>query len=277
MNRKNYAIKVIPKFLLYTKARIFSNLNEPRFLKRLIKYNFVPKIISSFQDYDFLYLVTSIYEGKSLKAFSMDIMTEEQIKFSIACIIQGLEYLRKKNIIHRDLAFSNVIMDKDSYFNLIDFSTCMDYYKKNEKNFFMIIDKRRDAPEIVQKRNYDFNSDYFRLGGIIFFLIYKKYPLINSPNIKIKYKEMRNYSYECFDFMNKLLIANCKKRIGFKDINELKNHSWFEEFDWIKLKNKKIISPFRFITSQIKNSKCTRLVPKRNELTLFTKYSKSKN
>ena len=46
-----------------------------------------------------------------------DILTEEQIKFALDCIIQLLNYLREKQIIHRDIMMKNIIMDKNKYFN----------------------------------------------------------------------------------------------------------------------------------------------------------------
>ena len=67
-------------------------------------------------------MITSYYEGKSLDYFREKILTEEQIKFATACVIQSLIYLRKKKIIHRDIMMKNIIMDNDGYFNLIDFS-----------------------------------------------------------------------------------------------------------------------------------------------------------
>lgn len=258
---------------------MFSHLNEPKFLKNLTKYNFVPQLISSFQDYDFLYLVTTFYVGKYLHTFRMDIMTEEQIKFASACIIQGLEYLRKENIIHRDISPVNIIMDEKRYFNLIDFSFSIEYQKKDVKELYMNTFDMVTPPEMLENKKYDFNSDYYRLGSIIYFLIFKVYPLIikrkkNIKDIFIDYKTVHNYTKDCIDFMNKLLASNYKERIGFKDINELKNHSWFKGFDWIKLNQKKIKSPFRFIKNEIEQSRCTRLALNSEELSGFKIYSK---
>jgi serine/threonine protein kinase len=56
----------------------------------------LPKFISSFQDYDFIYLITTYYDGKNLNFYRKNIMTEEQIKFVSACVIQSLTYLREK-------------------------------------------------------------------------------------------------------------------------------------------------------------------------------------
>ena len=87
------------------------------------EYDFVPKIISSFQDYEHFYLVTTFFEGQSLS----DKLTEEQIKFVCACVIQSLLYLRKEKIIHRDIMMKNIVMGNDKYFNLIDFTYSIKY------------------------------------------------------------------------------------------------------------------------------------------------------
>ena len=108
---------------------MFSHLKEPEILKKITKYNFVPQLVSSFQDYDYLYLVTTYYEGKTFQHFRNNNMTEEQIKFVSACVIQALEYLRNEQIIHRDVCPVNIIMDSESYFNLIDFSFSIEQRK----------------------------------------------------------------------------------------------------------------------------------------------------
>ena len=82
LNEENYALKEIPKYKLYSYNRIFSNLNEPLILKKFITYDFLPRLISSFIDYDYIYLVTTYYEGKSLDYFREQLLTEEQIILS---------------------------------------------------------------------------------------------------------------------------------------------------------------------------------------------------
>ena len=116
LNNEYYALKEIPKFKLYSYSKIYSHLTEPKFLKKLNEYDFIPKIISSFQDYDNIYLITTYYDGKTLDFFKNDNITEEQIKFASACTIQSLIYLREKKIIHRDIMMKNMILDKKKIF-----------------------------------------------------------------------------------------------------------------------------------------------------------------
>ena len=208
-------------------------------------------------------------------------MTEEQIKFVSACVIQSLTYLREKKIIHRDIMMKNIIMDKNSYFNIIDFSFSINYSEKDKKKKYMITYNVVTPPEMLKFKKYDYNSDYYRLGSVIYYLIFKTYPYFvrlknKITNIKANYLDAKNYSKNCIDFLNKLMISDPKKRIGFKDINELKNHSWFSGYDWNKLKKKKLNSPFKLIKNEISQKKCTKIKVSDAYLIRYLSLSKKK-
>ena len=265
LNNEYYALKEIPRHKLYTNNKIYSHLTEPNILQKLNHYDFLPKLISTFHDYDNIYLITSYYEGKSLDFFRTDILSEEQIKFVSACTIQTLIYLREEKIIHRDIMMKNIIMDKNRYFNVIDFSFSINYSEKDNKEKYLNTYYNVTPPEMMEYKEFDYNSDYYRLGSIIYYLIFKTYPYIvqiqnNITNIKVNYKDAKNYSQNCIDFLNELIISEPKKRIGFKDINELKNHSWFYGYDWNSLEKKKLPSPFTLIKNEIDQSLCNKII-----------------
>ena len=244
---------------------MFCNLNEPLILKQISKYNFLPKFISSFKDFDNIYLVTTIYEGISLNDLRDQILSEEQIKFVSACVIQSLIYLRKEQIIHRDIMMKNIIIDNTKYFNVIDFSFSIKYSNKNNKRYNMITYNMVTPPEMLNNLEYDYNSDYYRLGSIIYYLIFKKYPLMikNEKNISdvfIDYKNITNYTYSCIDFLNKLLVSDYKKRIGLHNIQELTIHQWFNGFNWTNLERKEIVSPFQFVKNEFNQTLCTKFI-----------------
>lgn len=265
LNNEYYALKEIPRHKLYTNNKIYSHLTEPYILKKLNQYDFLPKLISTFHDYDNIYLITSYYDGKSLDYLRNDFISEEQIKFISACTIQTLIYLREEKIIHRDIMMKNIIMDKNKYFNVIDFSFSIDYSEKNNKEKYLNTYYNVTPPEMMKFEEYDYNSDYYRLGSIIYYLIFKTYPYIvllqkNITNIKVDYKDAKNYSKNCIDFLNELIISEPKKRLGYKDINELKNHSWFYGFDWNNLEKKKLPSPFTLIKNEIDQALCIKMI-----------------
>ena len=149
----------------------------------------------------------------------------------------------------------NILMDNDRYFNIIDFSFSINYEDKDNINNYMVTYNRVSPPEMLKQSKYDYNSDYYRLGSIIYYLIFKNYPYIikkgnNITDIFVNYKYIKNYSSSCIDFLNKLIVSNFTKRIGFKNINELIKHYWFKGFDWIKFKKKQLDSPFKFFKNE---------------------------
>lgn len=257
INEQYYALKIVPKYNIKTYGRLNSLLNEPHILKRVkVNNNFIPEIISSFEDYENIYLITTFYDGPNLGYFKSEVLSEEQIKFIIACIIQSLKDIRKYEIIHRDLNYLNVIKDKNNYFNLIDFSFSVDYDKRKLKKLKCNNGDIDTPPEIRKNSDYSYNSDYYRLGQLILFLIYKKYPL-NLEQIE-KNKLNRNYSTQLYDFVRVTTIENTKERLGYKNIAELMNHCWFVGFNWKKLEKKQIISPFNKNEFKINRSICSK-------------------
>ena len=89
------------------------------------------------------------------------------------------------------------------------------------------------APEILKKLKYDYNSDYYRLGSMLYYLLFRKFPNVfrnntNITDIQINYNETKNYSSDYIDFINKLIITDNKERIGYNNIDELKNHNFLK-------------------------------------------------
>lgn len=263
INNKQYAFKVIPKYNLNTIGRLNSLINEPIILKRLKNnYNFVPNLFSYFQDYENIYIITTFFDGPSLTELAFFNLSENHIKFISACLIISLKYIRINHIIHRDLCIKNIIMDKDYYFNLIDFSSSVDYSKRNNKDFKFDFKDRSVPPEILyNSEEIDYNSDYYRLGLLIFFLAFKKYPweykkYANKAEFNTLVNINGKYSIDLLNFLDGLLKIDIKERLGYISIYELINHPWFKGFDWQKLNKKKLISPFKGLKIIRNNNVC---------------------
>ena len=210
--------------------------------------NLIQKIITSFHDYDNLYFISKFYDGYIINYLNSN-WTEKHIQFFSACLIACFMNLRKKNLIHRDIHFGNLVLDEKQYINLIDFHIVMDYKLKNDPRGNIVGAPELCAPEMIKGLQYDYNSDYYRLGSMLFYIIFRKYPNYimiekNISQIKIKANEIRNISKACINFINQLIITNYRKRIGYNNINELTKHEFFDNFDWKKFFDKSMISPF---------------------------------
>ena len=248
LNNEYYGVKITPMSHFNIKNFPNNYFHEVNILSKFVSNNFIQKLISSFHDYDNLYFISKFYPGYILNHLNTD-WNENQVKFFSACLIQSLIGLRKEHLIHRDIHFGNLVLDEKQYINLIDFHIAIEYKNKNDPKNNIVGSPELCAPEMIKGLNYDYNSDYYRLGGMIYFSIFKNFPNFiknkkNLTDIIIDYKEKKNYSFSCFDFINKLIITDNKKRIGFNNIDELKNHDFFKNFNWSELIKRKMKSPF---------------------------------
>ena len=54
----------------------------------------------------------------------------------------------------------------------------------------------------------------------------------------------RKWSYESADFINQLIIRKPELRLGYQGIAMIKEHNWFEDFNWNELSKRKLVAPF---------------------------------
>ena len=95
------------------------------------------------------------------------------------------------------------------------------------------------SPEVMKSLNHSFPADYFALGVIGYEFMKGERPYngrnrkeikeqIMSNQAEIKNEEIitQNWSKESIDFINKLLMRKPEERLGYKGIEELKNHPY---------------------------------------------------
>ena len=67
-----------------------------------------------------------------------------------------------------------------------------------------------------------------------------------SKQVQIKKRHLFEYfSDESIDFANKLIQRRESERLGTKGIEEIKNHPWFDGFEWEKLYTFEMKSPIK--------------------------------
>ena len=232
------------------------SINSERLFLSKLHHPFIVNMHYAFQDNDNLYLIIDLLNGGDLryhisrhKKFS-----EEQTRFFISCIILALEYIHGNNVIHRDIKPENLVLDNKGYLALTDFGIAKENQKDNSSETsgtpgYM-------SPEVMKGGNHSFPVDFFAIGVIGYEFMEGIRPYIGknrkeikeqmlSRQAKIKEDELsKGWSKECINFINNLLIRRPEKRLGFKGIYELKEHSWLKYYPWEQLEKKKLPSPF---------------------------------
>lgn len=101
------------------------------------------------------------------------------------------------------------------------------------------------APEVLLKKGYGMECDWWSLGAIMFEMLvgyppfYSEDPMSTCRKIvnwrsHLKFPEEASLSLEAKDLISKLL-CNVDQRIGTKGAHEIKAHPWFAGVEWEKL------------------------------------------
>lgn len=145
-------------------------------------------------------------------------------------------------------------MDSLGYLYLTDFGISREYVKPNFKDRSGT--RGYMAPEVLFGMNHSFPVDFYPLGIIIYECMLGQRPyaslsknqlkqILLTTQISIHECELPNgWSVESADLVNKLLERKPEKRLGYLGIFQIKNHPWFQGFDWEFLRKKQLEAPF---------------------------------
>ena len=254
-NCKEFAMKEMSKARIIEKNCVSSVLGEREILSQ-IHHPFIINMIFSFQDENNLYLVMNLFTGGDLRYQMTRLRTfsESQSKFFIGCLVLGLEVIHANNIIHRDIKPENLVLDYKGYLKITDFGIAKKQVKQNSNETsgtpgYM-------APEVMNFQNHTVVVDYYAMGIICYELMMGVRPYIGETKNEIKEKILARqiviknheippgWSKESADFINNLIQRKPTARLGYKGINQIKKHKWFNNVSWSDLYNMKIESPF---------------------------------
>ena len=253
-NNKKYALKEMSKVKIIDKKSEKSIKAEREFLSKL-HHPFIVNMNCAFQDYENLYLVMDLLTGGDLRYHFCRIrrFTEEETKFFTGCLLLGLEYIHNNNIIHRDIKPENLVCDQNGYIRITDFGIAKT--NKGDNSSETSGTPGYMAPEVLLAKNYTFTVDFFAIGVIGYEFMMGKRPYNGNNRKQIKQLMLKtqvkididkvDWSEESVDFINRCLKRKESRRLGYTDgIKELKEHKWFDGFDWDKVYHKKLVAPF---------------------------------
>ena len=103
---------------------------------------------------------------------------------------------------------------------------------------------------MLEKKGVGVSSDIYGIGCVLYEMVVGEPPYFNEDMEtlfdNIKHGKLRFPSYmtiELKSLISRLLERNLQKRLGVKDIAEIKQHDFFKKFDWKKLESKKLEVP----------------------------------
>ena len=134
-------------------------------------------------------------------------------------ILNGLIYLEKNSIMHRDIKPDNLLLDQNYNVKIADFGISaihIDQNVQNNNNDSLLLSsntrigpKHFVSPEIERNQKYDYRTDIYSLGLTLLCLMSKQYPitLINNPGPNQSLKNVNtNYIHESYNYYLKKLV-----------------------------------------------------------------------
>ncbi|KAG7520260.1 rhodopsin kinase-like [Solea senegalensis] len=259
---KMYANKKLEKKRLKKRKGYQGAIVEKRILAK-VHSRFIVTLAYAFQTKTDLCLVMTIMNGGDLRYHMYNVdeknpgFNETRACFYTAQIICGVEHLHQHRIIYRDLKPENVLLDDAGHVRLSDLGLAVELPPGKDKTTGYAGTPGFMAPELLQKKEYDYSVDYFTLGVTLYEMMAAKGPfrvrgekveneevarrIINDP---ASYTD--KFSNKCKDICEGLLHKDPAKRLGFKnnECTELKNQPFFSEINWGRLEAGMLPPPF---------------------------------
>jgi serine/threonine protein kinase len=152
---------------------------EANILKTL-DHSSIVKYIDSFEDHNIFYMVIEYIHGKDMRTLFKDSpAAEAQVRTYCRQVLDSLEYLHNKNIIHRDIKPRNVMIT-GNFIRLIDFGGAKMRFTSVSQKGSILYTPGYGAPEQQAGESY-FQSDIFGVGATMYFLLTGEDPCTLPP------------------------------------------------------------------------------------------------
>ncbi|CAG9330302.1 unnamed protein product [Blepharisma stoltei] len=229
-------IKMIKKSFAATEKHLRHVKNERQILQQL-RCPFVVKLLGTFQDATYLYMVLEFVQGGELyRALKLErFFTVDKTRFFAAEITSTFSHLHTRSIIYRDLKPENILFTAEGHIKLVDFGFAK-HLKDGEFAYTMCGTPDYLAPEMIRQTGHEFSLDWWTLGILIFELQTGKTPFYHDNPYAMYDKILQenvqfaeDFDGESKDLIEKLLIKDYRERIK---LNDIKRHGFFKNINW---------------------------------------------
>jgi serine/threonine protein kinase len=262
---KKYAIKVIDKFIIDKLEKTHEIFIERDMLTKILNHPNIIKFNYVFQNKKKIFFIEELYLNGSLQNLieRNKIISEKLIKFYLGEILNVLSYFEEKKIAHRDIKPDNILLDDNDHLKFIDFATATkinSIYDMKKRIFKPRENEKCEllgtleycSPEMLKGKVKNEKSCDIWSFGIIIYQLYHSYTPFKGKNDdetknNILYNEITfkdNLNENVKDLIIQCLNKNDNERIGIKSIMEIKNHIYFDGFDFENLFEKKVPSVY---------------------------------
>mmetsp|Transcript_1842 Transcript_1842/g.3311 ORF Transcript_1842/g.3311 Transcript_1842/m.3311 type:complete len:1155 (+) Transcript_1842:438-3902(+) len=251
---KLYAIKVLKKQHVVKRRQVVHTKTE-RSVLGLVDHPFVVKLHYAFQTGDKLHFVLDFCSGGELffHLGRAGRFSENLGRFYAAEIALALGHLHKKGVVYRDLKPENILLDSEGHIKLADFGLSKEGIVSGIKGTHSFCGTPEYlAPEVLNRKGHGTSVDWWSLGALLYEMLTGLPPWYSQDRQKM-FACIRSSDLRFPDFVSSLaqliltdfLERDVTKRLGsVRDVDDVKEHPFFQFMDWDKLYRREIPSPF---------------------------------
>ncbi|OQS02401.1 kinase [Thraustotheca clavata] len=164
-------------------------------------------------------------------------LAEHEVRYYVKQLLEGVQYLHSKCIIHRDLKLGNLLLTDNMQLKIGDFGLASHLDSRAEKRKTMCGTPNYIAPEILNGAKNDghsFEVDIWSTGVVMYTLLVGK-PPFETSDVKDTYKRIRSNTYNFPDTVSISQEARSLIRAMLDNdprhrptITQILSHSFFE-------------------------------------------------
>jgi len=246
-----FAMKVLNKADVAERNEVTHARAENSILRKL-NCPFLVHMHYAFQTSDKLFFVMDYVNGGEL-FFHLQKegkFSEDRVRFYVAEIVIGLEYLHSMGIIYRDLKPENLLLSAAGHIIMTDFGISKEGLScTDDRTSTFCGTPEYLAPEVLKQEQYSKAVDWWSLGTLMFEML-SGLPPFYTEDVQNMYFNIINTKLSMpkgtSDATQSLLSGFLEKDPNdrLSDPLKIKSHPFFAGIDWEKLYNKSIAPPY---------------------------------
>ncbi len=220
-------------------------IDDEIYIMNIIRNDPHPNIVECYdiiKDSVNTYIIMEYCDSGDLRDYLKKPIKEKWCQFFFCQLTNGLKYLNKYNILHRDIKPRNILLTNNKrVLKIADFG-----FAKQKKEKISLYDTICGsplymAPELMGNDKYNNQTDLWSIGMILYEMLYGFHPFGYCKNIKQlihsvdkneiqippKKTKNKNVSEECLDLLRGLLQKTTSNRITW---TEFFKHPWLNVY-----------------------------------------------